>query len=129
MDAIEPTDRVATLPGLALVAARTFVVVEIGAAGALQHVAANRRHVADLCARAGQDGAAQHRITGTHRAMPGERAVAHARADQQAAVLALLDPVVDAGHVDQRGGVLDRLAHQIDEIGSAADELGVGCGD
>ena len=31
--------------------------------------------------------------------------------------------------VDEGGGVLDAVLHQVDEVGAAAEELGSGCGD
>ena len=74
VDAVEAVDRVAALARAALVAARTFVVVEIGAAGALEEVAADRRHVADLRRGAGQDRAGQHRVALAHGAVLGDRA-------------------------------------------------------
>ena len=52
---LKPSMRVAALAGRALVAARSVIVVEIDAAGALEQVAADGRHVADLRRGAGQD--------------------------------------------------------------------------
>ncbi len=71
--AVEAVDRVAALAGVALVAARSVVVVEIGAAGALEQVAADGGHVADLRAGAGDDGAGQQRIAGADQPVLGQR--------------------------------------------------------
>ena len=59
--AVEAADRRAARARLAFVAGRRDVV-EVGAARALQEVAADRRHVAQLLRGAGQQRARQHRI-------------------------------------------------------------------
>jgi hypothetical protein len=56
----------------------------------------------------------------------GQRRVARRRADQQAAVGALLDVARQAGHIDQGQRLLDGLAHQVDQVGAAAQVLGAG---
>ncbi len=70
VDPIEAADRIAALAGLALVAARSLGIVEIGAvcAGA---GCPHRRHVADLRGGARHDRARQHRIAGSYHAMLG----------------------------------------------------------
>ena len=120
MDPVEPVDRIAPRAGHALVAARG-VVVEIAAARALEQVTADGRDVADLRARPRQDRARQHRIVRTDRAVGRERGVGHPRADHHATIGADRDLARQAGHVDQRRRPLDRLAHQIDQVGPAAE--------
>ena len=88
---LKPLDRVAALARLPLVAARAVAVVEVGAAGALEQVAADRRHVADLRRRAGDDRARQHRVSRAYRGVLGHRGVARGRADEQAAAVGLVD--------------------------------------
>ena len=120
--AIKAVDGVAARAGRALVATRG-VVIKIGAAGALQDVAADGGHVADLPARAREDCPRQQREALAHRAICGERGVLHRRPDQHAAVVPRLDRSRKAGHVDQRLRSLDRLAHQVDEVGAATEIL------
>ena len=90
VDAVEAVDRRAAAAGLALVAGRRRVV-EVGAARALQQVAAGRRHVAQLLRGARQDRARQQRIALLDQRVVGEVGVRHERADAQAAVGGFLD--------------------------------------
>ncbi len=99
-----------------------------GAPGALEQGAAHRRHVADLRRGARHDGPGEHGIPGPHRLVLRDRGVASRRADRQAAVRAFLDRVRQAGDIDQRRGPFDRLAHQVDEVGAAAEVPGAGGG-
>ena len=125
MIAVEALDRVAALARLALVAARSVVVVEIGAARTLEQVAADGRHVADLRRCAREDRPGQHRIARPHQPMLGDCGVARSGADPQPAAGLLDDVARQSRHVDQRHGPLDRLAHQVDQVGAAAEILGV----
>ena len=125
MVAIEAVARVAALAGRALIAARG-VVVEIDAAGALHEIAADRRHVADLGGGAGQDRLGEQRKALAHTPIGRDGGVLHAGADAQAAALGLLDIAREPGHVHQHIGMLDGLAHEVDEIGAAAEILGAG---
>jgi hypothetical protein len=52
--------------------------------------------------------------------MLGHRGVARGRPDDQTAVIGLLDLGRQAGHVNQRRGDLDGLAHQVNEVRAAA---------
>ena len=122
MIAVEAVDRVAALARAALVAARG-VVIEIGAARALQEIAADRRHVADLRRSAGEDRLREQGKALAHTPVGRDRGVLHAGADQQAAALCLLDIARQPCHVHEHIGTLDRLAHQVDEIGAAAEIL------
>ena len=88
---LKPAERRAARAGLALVAGHV-AVVEIEAARALQQVAAGRRLVAELAGGAREQRLRQHRIALPHPRVGGEVAVAHLRADAQAAVRRLLDP-------------------------------------
>ncbi len=126
--AVEAVDRIAAGAGRALVAARG-VVVEIDAARALQDVAADGGHVADLAGRARENRARQHREARAHGAVLGDRRIACRRADHEPAVLALLDRRVQVRDVDERGRPLDRFAHQVDEIRAAAQVFAAGAAD
>jgi hypothetical protein len=53
----------------------------------------------------------------------GHRGVARGRPDHQTAVVGLLDLGRQAGHVNERRGDLDGLAHQVDEVRAAAEIL------
>ena len=77
-------------------AGHTFVaglgrVVEVGAARALEQIAAGGGLVAKLRRRAGQDRLRQQRIAAAHAHVGGERAVRDQRADAQAALRGLFD--------------------------------------
>ena len=58
--------------------------------------------------------------------MLGKRGVADAGTDQQSAVGSILDDRRQAGDIDQPGGLRHRFAHQIDQIGAAAQKMPVG---
>ena len=62
VEAVHPVERRASRTWVALVASRPTHVAEIGAAGALKHVAAEGRHVAQLRTRGEEQGLRQHRI-------------------------------------------------------------------
>lgn len=66
----------------------------------------------------------QKRIAVPHHRMAGDRRVPHRSTDNKAAVRPLLDPVQgQPGHIDQRVRLFDVLAHQIDKVRAAAEEL------
>ena len=125
MIAIEAFDGVAALTGIALVTARAGVVVKVSAARPLQQIAADRCHIADLRRGTREDRARQHRIAPAHGGVLCERSVAHRCADQQAATLAHGDVRRQAGDIPQRRRTLYRLAHQVDQIGAAAEKFGL----
>ena len=88
---VETIDGVAALAGRALVTAGAIIIVEIGAAGALEDVAADGGHVADLRRGAGEDGAGENGIAGAHGVVLGEGGVARGGGDAQGPVGALFD--------------------------------------
>src|SRR5260370_26685727 len=102
MEAIGGVDRMGALAGLALGAARTVVVVEIGAAGTLEDVAAHGRHVADLSRCSSDDRARQHRIARSDRTVLGYCRVPRGSADKQPAVLSPLDCARQTSDVHER---------------------------
>ncbi len=71
-------------PRLALVAGRSRVV-EVAAARPLHQVAADRRHVAQLRRRTGQDGLREQRIAPLDLLVVGDVGVRHERAEPQPA--------------------------------------------
>jgi hypothetical protein len=77
--------------------------------------------IADLRARAGEHGAGDKRIALADQSMFGERRIFRSRADAHAAVGLFGDITIQRGHVDERTRLLDVLAHQVDEIGAAAE--------
>ena len=126
---VEPIEGRASGAGVAFVACRRLVV-EVQAPGALHQVAADGCHVAQLAGCAVQDRLGQHRVAGADERVLGEAAVAHHRADPDAAVGEFVDCVEwQAGDVDDRAGLLDALSHQVDEVGAAGEELCLGFGD
>lgn len=61
--------------------------------------------------------------------MGGEVAVGDGRTDAYGAVVGGLDPVEREGtDVDEPGGGLDAVLHQVDEVGAAAEVAGVRVG-
>ncbi len=82
--AVVAADRGATVARLAFVAGRGDVV-EVGASRALQKVAADRCHIAQLLGCAGHDGAREHRIALLYQRMIGKVGVAHESADAEPA--------------------------------------------
>ena len=77
----------------ALVAGGKRGIGEVTAAGALQQVAANARHIAKLRRRAGEKRLRQQGIALAHQPVVGKVAVAHQGPDPHAAVGQLSDPV------------------------------------
>lgn len=124
MITIEAFHCVAALTRFALVTARSVIVIEVGAARALEKITSHGGHVADLRGSSGEDRACQHRITHAHCLVLGEGGVADAGADQQSAIFALLDCGRQPRHVNECGWPLQVLAHQINQIGAASQILG-----
>ena len=123
--AIEAVDGGAAAARLAFVAGRRDVV-EVGAARALQEVAAGRCHIAQLLRGAGHDRAGENRIALLDQRVIGEIGVAHERADAQAAARRVFDLLQrQPRDVDQLRRPLDIHLHQIDQIGAAGDEFRV----
>ena len=121
--AVVAADRSAAGTRLAFVARRRQVV-EIGAACALQEIAADGRHVAQLLRGACHDRARKHRIAPLDQRVVGEIGVAHERADAKAAAGRLLHFVQGKlGDVDQLGRPLDVHLHEIDKIGATGNEF------
>ena len=76
---------------------------------------------------AGDQRAREHAVVAPHALIRGEIRVAHQRADAQAAVGRRLDLVErQPVHVDEVRGRLDLELHQVEQVGSAGDELGAG---
>ena len=121
--AVEALDGGAAAAGLAFVAGRRGVI-EIGAARALQEIAAGRRHVAQLLRRACQDRACEQRIALLDQRVIGEIGIRHERADPQSSVGGLFDGLErQPRNVDQPCRPFDVLFHQVDQIGAARDEF------
>ncbi len=98
-------------------------VVEIIAARPLEQVSPGGGLVAQLPRRAGEQRAAQHRITPDDARIGGEIAVRHQRADRQPAIGALLDRrEIEPADIDQLLRRLDLQLHQVEQVGPARDE-------
>ena len=125
VDAIEAVERAATAARIAFVALRKRRIVKIIATRALQKIAADRRHVAQLRTRAGKERFAQNRVTQfdqrmfRHIGIARERADANAFAAGQFFDLRERQPI----DVDQLRGRLHAHLHQIDQICSAAEKF------
>ena len=122
MMAIEPFACVAARARLPLVAARSIDIVEIQAAGPLEDVAADRRHVADLRGGTGEQRTREHRVAAAYERMGGKGGVPDRGIDQQSAALAFPDGAAQVADVHQFARLVDILAQQIDEVGPAAQE-------
>ncbi len=119
-------DRGAAAAGNPLVA-RPRGVGEVAAPGALQQVPADGRHVAELPGRTRQHRLGQRREAAPDLGVHGQVAVGGGRADDQAAVGGDLDAAQrEAAHVDQQVGSLHTGLHQVDQVGAAAQETGLG---
>ena len=127
VDPVEPAERRAAGAGLALVAGRGRVV-EVGAAGALQQVAADGRLVAQLARGAGEQRLREHRVAGAHPGVGGERRCCAAWAPIRRPPSGSSSMSVErqAADVDQVGRLLDLELHQVEQVGAAADELRAG---
>src|SRR6266699_3301425 len=79
-----------TCAGHALVA-RPMDIAEVGAAGTLQQVAADRRHIPKLRRCAGQDRVRKEWITFPDQRIEGNRAVSRHRSDAHSAAGSLAD--------------------------------------
>ena len=123
LTAVEALQRGAPGAGLALVAGRRLVV-EVQAAGALQQVPPDRRHVPQLPGGAVQDRLGQNRIPGPDQGVRGQATVMHQGTDPKPAIRELIDPVQrQPGDVNDSLRPLDALTHQVDEVGTAGEEL------
>ena len=125
--AVEAVDaRRSPAPRLPLVAARG-AVVEVVAPRPLHQVAADRGHVADLAGGAAtgwpataadsareQPGGPRPPCCARRRRSKGRRLARSSICGER-----------QAGHIDQRVRLLDVFAHQVDEVGAAAQELRV----
>jgi hypothetical protein len=124
VDTIEAIDRIAPLAGFAFIAARSVVIVEVGAACSLQQVAPDRRHVANLRRCAGHNGTDKNGVTRLYGPMLRDRRIPRCRANQQAAIFPLVDCGGEARNIDQRVRPLNCLAHQIDQVGATSQVPG-----
>jgi hypothetical protein len=125
---VEAAQRRTSRPGHALVAGLGRVI-EVGAARALQQVAARRGLVAKLRRRAGENGLREQRITAAHAHVGGSRAVGDQRTNAQAALRRLFNAIKrQATDVDELRRRLDLQLHEVDEIRAPGDELGRGPG-
>lgn len=116
----------ATAAGGALVA-RLGEVTEVAAAGPLEQVPADRGHVAQLPGGAGQECLRQSRVVPAHVGMGREVAVGDGRTDAQPTVGGERDvPEGQFLDVDKKRRPFHAGLHQVDEIGSATQEAGVG---
>ena len=110
---------VAARTGIALIAGACDVV-EIGAARPLQEIAADRRGVAKLRGRSGQQRLGDRRKAPGEIAVVREVGVADQRADPHAAVGKVLD-AVEAGKVadvDEAARAGDAALHQVEKVGA-----------
>jgi hypothetical protein len=113
----------AAATGLAFIAGRRDVV-QIVAARTLEEIAASRRHVAQLCGRAGKDCARDNRIALFDQRMVGKVGIRHQRADPQSPTIGLFDCVErQPRDVDQPRRAFDILLHEIDQVSAAGDEF------
>jgi hypothetical protein len=104
-------------------------VLEVQAAGTLQQIAADGGHVPQLAGCPGQHRLGQYRELRAHLRVGGQIAVAHPRANPQAAThlpIPLhwpLDPVgQQPGDIDEHVGRDDPELHQVHQVGPAAEE-------
>src|SRR5699024_4143016 len=108
--------------------ARRGDVLEVGAPGALEEVAAGGGEVAQRAGGPGAQGAGEGRVARTDRTVRGEVAAAGGPPDAQATVGQLLDlGEGEVADIDEQVGRLDAEAHVVDEIGPAGEEAGLGC--
>jgi hypothetical protein len=122
----EAVDRGAAAAWIAFVAWRRDVV-EVSAARALQEIAADRGHVAQLLRGAGKQRARQHRIALLDQRVISEIGIGHERADAEPAGCSWLDLVQGKlRDIDQLRWPLDIHLHQVHQIGSAGDEFRAG---
>ena len=122
--AAEPADRRTAGTGPAFIAGLVGVI-EIGAAGTLEQVAAGRRLVAQLPRGTRDDGPGKHTVVLANPSVCRQRRIADKCADTQAALPCLLDPVQPKIlNIDEVRRRLDLQLHQVEQIGAARDELG-----
>ena len=119
MNAVHAANCATARAGLALVARRGDVI-EIIAARALIEVAAIGRGIAQLGAGTRKDRGRKQRIPCFDPRVVRRIRVGRERAEPQPAIVALGNPVqIEAVDVDDAGGALDILFHQIDQVGAA----------
>ena len=124
VNAVEAVDGGTPGAWLAFVAGRRRVV-EVVAPRALHQVAADRRHVAKLRRRPGEDRLRQQRIPAHHAGVVGDVAVGDERAQPQSAAVERSNlGQRQVRDVDQSPRPLDVLLHQVDEVRPAGNELG-----
>ncbi len=111
------------LPRRALVAGRAGVA-EIAAAGALEQVAAERREVAHLRRGAEQQRFGEDAVAVPHLGMRGRVAHPHQRAEPQHRAIGVdaVEPR-EARHVEDPRGRAQSLAHELDHVGAAGEEV------
>jgi hypothetical protein len=123
MRSAESPQRSTPAAGLAFVA-RLIGVVEIRTSRALKQVPGRGRLVAQLAGGARQQRSREQAIIPPHARIGGEIGVAHQGADAQPSVRCRLDLVERKSvYVDQMRGRFDLQLHQVDQVGSAGDEL------
>ncbi len=104
-------------------------VLEVGAAGALEQVAAGGGGVAQLRGGAREECLGQGRPAFPHPRVGGQVAVADVAPTLRGAVGQLLDGVQrQPADVDQRGGPLHAEFEQVDQVGAAGEVAGAGVG-
>jgi hypothetical protein len=86
MDTVETLDGIASLAGLAFIAARTVVVIKICATRTLQEITAYRRHVSNLRRRARENGTGQSWVPCSDSQVLSDGCIAGSGPNEQAAV-------------------------------------------
>ena len=126
VDAVDTFHRGAARAGIALVAVGIRGVAKISAAGALENIAAEARHVADLLAGGELERLRDHRAVAQDRGMLGRVRHAHQRAETKA-VAAGFDPAerrrFDRVDVDDGLRPHDVELHEIEQRGAAREIL------
>jgi hypothetical protein len=107
-------------------------VVEVGAAGALQQIAADGSFVVQLTRGSGQQRLGEDRVACSSVAIGGEVGIGRLGADPEPTVRLRLNRLQgQPADIDQMGRPLDLELHQVEQIGAAADvgSAGFGRGD
>ena len=114
----------AAAAGLALVAGKRLAAAEIGAARALQEVAANGRHVAQLLRRRPPQRFRERRILGHEPAdrLPRRSSAPGRRRPARAPLVSMPSSSAEPGDIDDVAGRLDVELHQIVERGAAGQK-------
>jgi hypothetical protein len=117
----------ATRPGLALVAGAYLGIAEVAASGALQQVAADGGHVAQLGGGAEQQRLADERQPVPHCGVGGQLLHRGQRGDPQPVAVTADSPQRQPSDVDEPAGVHDPvLERQVQLRRAAGEERGVG---